>query len=572
MFKRLLITALILIFSIPTLAAEKAGSSYPNVFDPSDTSELILYGQTGTHNIPWSVVRSMFGGKLDATDAMLTAITAETAGANCANGGQKIDIGKDDNADGILDAGEIDATRYVCNGVDGAGDVVSVNSQTGTVVVTAADVGLESVDNTADADKLVSAPQQTALDLKANTVDLGTGAFADTGNTAGDVPFFVACGDCSDTQYVTESTCTGASEIWTLTGDICLNVELDIANLTDANNLIAQTLSQLTCTSGQIPKWNGSVFTCGDDEVGSGGSLTISEQGSDPVAVDLATGDMRISTASGDLFYKSATGFYSLAGTYAADPATYTLSLTLAGLIGDSVNSVSVVGPTDISGLNSATYMLVPSFGLTNDTMVCTGAAVGVPTGDSYPVDMSDSAESATCTLSVNGGACTSFQDNTGNVVALSPDIRDATNAWYAFSSVQFDTDRTICQIDLFPNQKAGDISTQDFTVYVATATGIHDFVPDTWLATSNSVTGVNTWDFTTAVPFTFSTPYTIPANTKVFFVIGNNGVVDASNYAELQTVTVTPTTGFEAGLSPSNGDVDTYGDVESWKMVIYAQ
>ena len=45
----------------------------------------------------------------------------EAAGDNCANGGVKIEVGEDINADGILDTDEVDdsLTRYVCNGVDG---------------------------------------------------------------------------------------------------------------------------------------------------------------------------------------------------------------------------------------------------------------------------------------------------------------------------------------------------------------------------------------------------------------------------------------------------------------------
>ncbi len=49
----------------------------------------------------------------------LVAVTPETAGLNCATGGQRIDYGIDDDADGTLDAGEIDGTTYVCNGADG---------------------------------------------------------------------------------------------------------------------------------------------------------------------------------------------------------------------------------------------------------------------------------------------------------------------------------------------------------------------------------------------------------------------------------------------------------------------
>ena len=44
--------------------------------------------------------------------------------------------------------------------------VQSVNGQTGATTVTAADLSLDNVDNTSDADKPVSTAQQTALDLK----------------------------------------------------------------------------------------------------------------------------------------------------------------------------------------------------------------------------------------------------------------------------------------------------------------------------------------------------------------------------------------------------------------------
>lgn len=54
----------------------------------------------------------------NGTDALnaLVSSSSETSGNNCANGGTRIDVGVDDNADGVLDATEIDQTQYVCNG------------------------------------------------------------------------------------------------------------------------------------------------------------------------------------------------------------------------------------------------------------------------------------------------------------------------------------------------------------------------------------------------------------------------------------------------------------------------
>ncbi len=50
----------------------------------------------------------------------------------------------------------------------GARAVISVAGKTGVVTLTKADVSLNLVDNTADINKVVSIPQQTALNLKAN--------------------------------------------------------------------------------------------------------------------------------------------------------------------------------------------------------------------------------------------------------------------------------------------------------------------------------------------------------------------------------------------------------------------
>ena len=43
-------------------------------------------------------------------------MTPESAGSNCANGGTRIDVGIDDNSNGVLEASEIDQTQYVCDG------------------------------------------------------------------------------------------------------------------------------------------------------------------------------------------------------------------------------------------------------------------------------------------------------------------------------------------------------------------------------------------------------------------------------------------------------------------------
>lgn len=56
----------------------------------------------------------------------LVDVVDESAGANCAAGGKRINSGIDDDNDGTLDIGEIDGTDYVCNGSTGASGRVSL--------------------------------------------------------------------------------------------------------------------------------------------------------------------------------------------------------------------------------------------------------------------------------------------------------------------------------------------------------------------------------------------------------------------------------------------------------------
>ena len=58
-------------------------------------------------------------GGLNGHD-FLISITQEPAGANCANGGLRVQGGLDANGDGTLQPAEVTSTSYVCNGANGA--------------------------------------------------------------------------------------------------------------------------------------------------------------------------------------------------------------------------------------------------------------------------------------------------------------------------------------------------------------------------------------------------------------------------------------------------------------------
>lgn len=46
----------------------------------------------------------------------LVRVSPEPVGSNCAEGGIRIETGIDDDADSVLDSGEVDSTAYTCNG------------------------------------------------------------------------------------------------------------------------------------------------------------------------------------------------------------------------------------------------------------------------------------------------------------------------------------------------------------------------------------------------------------------------------------------------------------------------
>lgn len=107
-----------------------------------------------------------------ASQAAMLALTAQRGDVAKRTDNSNTYILSTDNPGTLEDWIEVTAT----------GDIVSVNGQTGTVVVTKSDVGLANVDNTSDANKPVSTAQSTANDLRllktANLSDLQSASAA----------------------------------------------------------------------------------------------------------------------------------------------------------------------------------------------------------------------------------------------------------------------------------------------------------------------------------------------------------------------------------------------------------
>ena len=50
-------------------------------------------------------------------DSLVSTVTLQPGHPDCYEGGVMIDVGTDDNGNGMLDPNEIDSTEYICNGV-----------------------------------------------------------------------------------------------------------------------------------------------------------------------------------------------------------------------------------------------------------------------------------------------------------------------------------------------------------------------------------------------------------------------------------------------------------------------
>jgi len=90
------------------------GTAYNGTLEDGevDSTAYVCHGKNGTNGADGT-------DGADGHNALVT-VTDEPAGSNCSDGGKKIETGIDLNDNGVLDAGEVTATSYVCNGAPGA--------------------------------------------------------------------------------------------------------------------------------------------------------------------------------------------------------------------------------------------------------------------------------------------------------------------------------------------------------------------------------------------------------------------------------------------------------------------
>lgn len=69
----------------------------------------------------------LFAWSLSAVDTLVNVSDADAL--NCPEGGAKIEIGKDDNENNVLDSEEVDVVKYVCNGSDGSDNNIVISNE-----------------------------------------------------------------------------------------------------------------------------------------------------------------------------------------------------------------------------------------------------------------------------------------------------------------------------------------------------------------------------------------------------------------------------------------------------------
>ncbi|HKX40849.1 MAG TPA: hypothetical protein VJO99_06810 [Burkholderiaceae bacterium] len=205
---------------------------------------------------------------------LLVSTAAEPAGANCPNGGRVVSAGLDSNADGVLGAGEVTSTRYLCDGAPAP--LMSWVSVTGPSV--------QAQSNTAylasnDAQPVtVTLPASPAVGDIVHLSGAGLGGWTIAQN-AGQTIYTTNLGDMAGANWTPQ----GPSGTWTA-----------IASSADGRKLVA------TISNGQIyTSTDGGISWTARDSNRIWYAVASSADGSKLVAVARSGGQIHTSSDSG---------------------------------------------------------------------------------------------------------------------------------------------------------------------------------------------------------------------------------------------------------------------------------
>ena len=112
--------------SLTSVTSEESGDNCPNGGIRVESG--VDLNENGTLDQTEITATAFICNGIDGNNS-LTKVTMEADGENCENGGLKIESGIDSNSNNILDNSEIDATAYVCNGIDGSSGLIKTTNE-----------------------------------------------------------------------------------------------------------------------------------------------------------------------------------------------------------------------------------------------------------------------------------------------------------------------------------------------------------------------------------------------------------------------------------------------------------
>lgn len=318
-------------------------------------------------------------------------------------------------------------------------DVVSVNGQTGVVVLDADDIGLGNVDNTSDLNKPISTATQTALNGKQDSFTSQTAntVFAAPNGSNG-LPTFrsLVASDIPNlsSSYVVPSRTVSAGTGLTGGGDLSVNRTISlnattIASLDKADSAIQTLTAGTNITIDNTDPKNPIISSTGSGGGGSWGTITgtLSDQTDLQTALNAKANTSSLATvATSGLFADLLSKPTTLSGYGITDAVPNTLTVTagngvtgggtLSGNITLTLGTPSTLTAATTNAVTSTshTHAITGFLALTGGTM--TGAIIG-PNGSNTSASFATRA--AGYGMYSSAADYLDFTSNGGRILAL---------------------------------------------------------------------------------------------------------------------------------------------------------
>lgn len=245
-----------------TFATAAQGTTADSAVQPGDLAAIATSGDAAdlTGTLPTSVLPALVVNETFTvgSQAAMLALTAQ-------RGDMAI---RTDNGNTYVLSADTPTVLAAWKEVLAAGQITSVNGQTGIVVLAKGDVGLGNVDNTADLAKPISTATQTALNAKADSSAL-TAHTGNTSNPHGVTKTQVGLGNVDNTSNVTERAASATLTNKRITKRVALITSTGTLNHSpdsyDGAIITAQAAPLTITASGSPTSMQPAMFRIKDD-------------------------------------------------------------------------------------------------------------------------------------------------------------------------------------------------------------------------------------------------------------------------------------------------------------------